>query len=964
MKRKTTLSILIAMVLLVVTSFVVYAAFTVEEPFAGDVGYHEITDSIISSPTEKVSVSFTQVGQQVSNSYTLTNNDTKDYAYDYIITTNEVITDESEIAKWYQMVYVYCNDEYVGLLSSLISSQTSFGESYVFNKNSKTDKITFELHNSSNELVKDLMNSTSEGTVTSTPINFSITCQLKTTNVQKYYFATAVNIANIMTDITRSSDAVLVITEDLITIPTTTLQNNTSIDLFGHTVTLGGPLTVEKELEVYDSVGGGSIEGSDTANIVLNTTNSFLNPKVDITNVAVNQFNQTRLVEEATKILENLNPVAGSTVDLIGYLDIYLSDSFYLSLIVDEDDVSTKLTGATYTVPTDLSTNHLIGVSINYNNGSNVTTTPIDVKIIGQNEAIIETIVNENLKHLNSFKSSTNTVQVSYDLFLPTAIREYNATISWETTKEEVITHDGHVVAAQGNAMLTAYIKLYDEVYTVRYYINVLKENNLSKLQYLAGKIEQMITLRTVHRHSTPETEQKDYAYFMLPTADDPNSEYYYTNITGGTVLDILELDYEVESAYYYISVDETTTSADGEHLIDGKILTAAELYLNQITYEKNARIKIRGKFANEVCETFINIKIEISASNLADKVFDDLQAYLDTVDVLQYMLDTRHKYGVVNESGNFNIPRKYDVVDLVYSVYDTELFEVAPITGNLKEYEIKFKDYKKFNLSDTLVPIEANIVTLDSDGNPVKDEDGNVIVTAHRTLYFKIPGVVSTTNFPVIDFDTANKKNIFYTIKLQTLLQSNPDMVYNDKKDLSDASVTEIFALDSYILMHDIEKTEQLVFEYGNVDANGYTQAVVDKYDIKEFIELIEWATKADGTLDANPILSTYTGILTWVKDDGKATLSDEEIAVIKEYAEKYSGFAGVWDKYVNVLDNVLSNEDQLALKEIISKDKLFIEIMNWLSGDKKSMLITYILDMSDSDLSPPPRRRGSRPS
>jgi len=63
MKRRTTLSILIAMVLLVVTSFVVYAAFTVEEPFAGDVGYHKIENQTLDRDVSNA-ISFTEPGEE------------------------------------------------------------------------------------------------------------------------------------------------------------------------------------------------------------------------------------------------------------------------------------------------------------------------------------------------------------------------------------------------------------------------------------------------------------------------------------------------------------------------------------------------------------------------------------------------------------------------------------------------------------------------------------------------------------------------------------------------------------------------------------------------------------------------------------------------------------------------------------------------------------------------------------
>jgi len=92
MKRRTTLSILIAMVLLVVTSFVVYAAFTVEEPFAGDVGYHKIENQTLDRDVSNA-ISFTEPGEEKEIKLTLENEDSRPYAYNYQITTTETISD-------------------------------------------------------------------------------------------------------------------------------------------------------------------------------------------------------------------------------------------------------------------------------------------------------------------------------------------------------------------------------------------------------------------------------------------------------------------------------------------------------------------------------------------------------------------------------------------------------------------------------------------------------------------------------------------------------------------------------------------------------------------------------------------------------------------------------------------------------------------------------------------------------
>ena len=68
-----------------------------------------------------------------------------------------------------------------------------------------------------------------------------------------------------------------------------------------------------------------------------------------------------------------------------------------------------------------------------------------------------------------------------------------------------------------------------------------------------------------------------------------------------------------------------------------------------------------------------MQIMIEIKPSDVADKIFGYVQSYLNSVDVLQNILDTRATYGVINETGKFAFPDTYEKFMLVYFIAVTE---------------------------------------------------------------------------------------------------------------------------------------------------------------------------------------------------------------------------------------------------------------------------------------------------
>jgi len=918
MKRRTTLSILIAMVLLVVTSFVVYAAFTVEEPFAGDVGYHKIENQTLDRDVSNA-ISFTEPGEEKEIKLTLENEDSRPYAYNYQITTTETISDSS--LSLYKMIYVYYNEEYIGVLSDVILNSVNMPIDFVMANSSIQNTFTFKLHNASYEIIDQY-------DLSSISINFN--CNLNTTNAQEYIFVgTTDEFTKAIDDCNRVSGKTIVLTSS-VTSNVSTISNDVNIDLYGKTLTLSNNINVtgtsakHVKLHIQDSKGNGKL---DTNQFVTNEysyitfdTLTDITSFVDLTSCSVDEVLSVVKAELNSMVYVERN------VNILGN---YLAYVNYSKLSISFDGV-TSTTGQ-YTI--NSSTNEVIEVELTTNSTSEI----VYMKSFGNND-VLNNIISGNLSHLYKFLSSENTYDVAYDLYLPTSIREYNATISWHSSNQSLMLDSGKIIGEYGKVVLTATIKLYDKAYTVDYHVFILKQNNLTKLQILASKVEQEILFTKVYNKD--DTDHTNSLY-ELPVADSTSANYYTKWVSED--LDIIELSYEVYSAHYYLSVTNDDKNSDG-------IYEYCDVFLNQITYDRNARIKIKGKFENDdrEYETDIAVRILLSESDLKNKIFDDVQAYLDSIDVLQLILNTRSVDGIINESGDFSLLEKIHAVKLAYEEVDTSnLYSIA-------DYIVKF-DLTKLSLTDQRIPINVKIMTT---------VEGVEESTAEKILYFNVPGALTPYNFPAFDFikqdtegndyvdSTNNTSNIFYTMKLQVAQQSDSPK-YNesinmdtlkapvgDSKDMS--YIDKLYALKPYILMYDILKTNELIFEYSDVNM------ILDKYDVSILIKIFDWAVSSDkNSIGNNTTLKDYfDDEYYFITSDGESTLSDAEIEAILYYCEKYAEFPDILNDYINVQDNRLSESEIVELKKTLMSDKYFVMIFDWIQTEDIIDLYDFYLN------------------
>lgn len=898
MKKKVYI-ILLLFVLIAFTSFSIYAAFNYTNLFKTTMTTYEITNASLSESELNVDYVFEAPGDSQSYEYHLTNSDTLSYCYNFSIESVSVS------ATMLNMIYVYFNDEFVGVLSDLITSSTFVDDTlFIFPFEQVTNVFKFELHNSSFDY-------------DSQEISFKIKCNLKTYDNSNYIFIKdEEQLIKAVDDVNQSlGNRTIVMYSDIVLNKTLQINNNVIIDLAGNTLTLNADININGDatylVDVKDSRGGGIVLG--TSKIILNSPTALLIPQLDLTsNLQINQYNEALLLQHCQTYLWSLG-IISAEINLLGFFNVYIGKGLSIAI----DGITSN--DAIYT-PSSSITNVITVTLRNQNSEVNV-----DLKVIGVDDVIGDILTSE-LVHLYPYIDANNTIQISHNIYLPTNLRNYNATVSYFSHNLEIISNDGILQPdSNGLVQLTATIKVNDKIYIQDYYLHILQQDNQSKLQYLATKIELDMPIFRLIYNQSPDT------YYTLPILDN------YKNLVENKDLGIVELAYDIESTYYYMGLEMTTEDLQGQELITDKKMTNAIFYLKEVTYQKAARLIIRAKFENgETAYAYINASIALDQSALSKQIFSDIQDYLDNIDVLQLILDTRSANGVLNESGDFTLPNEIGTVKITYEVPqgDVQYFTISPDNPYIVDFD---GYYENFEITDMRIPIKVNIM------------NENVIAES-KILYFTIPGAITPNSFA--PFSQTINDEIFYTIKQQTLQQSTSQVKYDNNKLLVDANKSEIFNLTKCIFIHDVLLTNELYFEYGNSDL------VLDKYDLTALVNVFQWATSSSTDTflqwaqDNNKFSGSFDIEISWIKADGKPTLSDGEIEFIVHFAQKYASFSVLFYNYINTLDNTLSEDDIADLKAILTSDQTFVKILEWVMFNEEISLSAYLKDLYLNDL------------
>lgn len=813
------------------------------------------------------SLTFTEGGDRREYTLELNNTTESHLSYSY-----EIGYADSPLAS---AVLVYYDGELLGTLASICSvgdgAKTSalLGSGYAASGTTDSSHtLVFELHAAAPDSYYDGQSITVTLTALTANIDYS-----------SYIFVTSEEEFSRAVDDVNSgmlTDPVIVLGNDITLTKSYELTSPVDIELNGKALNPGGnTLTL--------SFGGKCVISCNayytasptlTGSIVLNNTALSLNVHDAM---AKDGSNATLPLAELVTLTAYDESAAAALVEskLKSSLETVYSDSEIAplgSLLFYFNDMAVTVSdGLTFSAPYISVPTAKVSFVTPITIGS-VTT---EFRVIGEDDEAFESIIENELAHI----PQDGTTKITSDLFLPQAIEAKNATISWSSADESVISHGGiisDVVNDNQPVSLFATIRINEEVYVKEFSFRVSSQNNETKFSYLVAQLSP-ITLTNVY---DPAKDNSKSAFHHLPIVDSERLGYDYRqsfttptdspNFTWAAYKDIgiIKLEYHVTNTYNYISIGETVKD-DATRTVP-----STYAYLNTPVFYTYAQIQITGYYsAEEYYTDTVNVIISLGDNtDLENMVFRYVENILNNEDILANILATRKTYGMANEKGDFTLPIGYMTYEITYSKpeNDENANAISAITptysgdgdDKVLSGHIISVDPAYFNSIDSQVGIKVSISRKDSD----------IAHSTSRVLYFNTPAVIKP--------DAAGFENlsVFSSVKYQIYKQLPADERGPD--NASGFAVNGGMLVNNtgaYILVRDAkhESITSLVFDIAAPVSNDTVNSKVYTFN-----RLLEWAT-AD---------TAYAASAVWAgggstTSDGKDYVTDAELAVIKSY-------------------------------------------------------------------------------
>ncbi|MCI5746159.1 MAG: hypothetical protein MR270_07780, partial [Erysipelotrichaceae bacterium] len=404
---------------------------------------------------------------------------------------------------------------------------------------------------------------------------------------------------------------------------------------------------------------------------------------------------------------------------------------------------------------------------------------------------------------------------VTTDLFLPKAINNKNIEISWTSSNEEIMNHDGIIVASYADrekVSLYATIRINETIITKSFTFMVSAHSNEINFYRLVNEISPLVIYKVY-------SDNKDEAYYYLPLVDENSAYDYRKNYNTPSIvenesekyvwnahreIELVSLTYSEiiaennEKPYNYLSLDESENNA---------------IYLNKDTLNTYGEINVTGTFiTGEVYSSVIKVILSVGTNtSILEPAFAHVNQQLVDVDILYNMLDTRINKGMANESANFKLPASFnDEFTLTYGVGSSGVITNISSLNDDDTYTIEI-DPTKFSSSESSVAIEAT-VTYSS-------------ISQTKTFYFKVPAILTVEEFGNI----TNFNSIKYQVYQQ--LPAN-EKTGNSGFEISGNNI--INHTPSYILLRDVIGDESYISE-GYSDGNYQTLLGVNHQGCKD---------------------------------------------------------------------------------------------------------------------------------
>lgn len=765
-------------------------------------------------------------------------------------------------------ILVYYNGEFINTLSELVLNTNTYIDvptSMTKTNSTSTDSFTFELHQAASNSIFN-----------SKKISINISVFAENIDYERYAL------------VSNDSEFVKVIDDInsglLDNIPTIVLANPITLSSL---VTIKEPITIETN--------GNGITGSIKINDDnTNVPNALIRIEGNgsINSITLGDYYDKNgaldlIVEHASNQLkyglqaDSINP---QKIDIIGPY------SFYSGITISNSGDASYNAG-TLTASKDIEFTKLAALTISNTKNTNKTEI-INYKHIGIKSAFGES---EVLNHIpNNEKIITN------DLFLPTFIPSYNASIEWKSSDTSIISNEGKIVKdkCDGEAItLTATIKLNNKTYTRVFKFKVTSNNNMVNFQKLVKDISPLIIKKkysnsdaanttynlpivTEYNTSNKSFGNYDYRQDYKSPSDEPTFNWTAHEDIGLKSLTYSPYDSEL---YYYIGLTDTSPN-NGVMLI-------------QDTLSNYAKIKISGEFNGEICEGIINISISLgSDTELLEKAFNHINNELDDISILGNIIVTRLSDGILNEKGDFSLPSIYDEDYIIsYNLLSENTGLKISIDEENSCYHFAV-DPTTFTSVEAAVPVEATVKYTKSSGAEISKT---------KIIYVTLPAALHISDLGNI--------SIFNSLKYQ-VINALPNDEKNNNTGFTTSNGIVSYSGYDYILLRDIVGDIEYINNYsfdgnylkdtgykldGSNGANGVTSITLVNSSTNnasttdtlayDFIKLIQWATGDTKVTAASVLSSDGQGKIDSIKkgytSNGETYLTENELAVIEAF-------------------------------------------------------------------------------
>ncbi len=706
----------------------------------------------------------------------------------------------------------------------------------------------------------------------------------------------------------------VVLSENIVLTGKYTATSLLRLDLCGKNIS-GGTLELCADAEVFSS-SRHSAAPSSPVKMILNSSSSVLDIRdfysSDGENVAmayanaasVTDFSRERalaLVAERAKEKLSGGITSGGSADALTSLSFYLSgNGISAALSGDGNSISGSVISCGTRSATDVGE---LTLSVD---GESET---ISFRQFGSDgESVLDEIKSGALAHIEAITGSAEPVMD--DIYLPSEIKKYGASIEWVSTRPDIIASDGRIIddsADRETVTLYANVRINEKVYQLEYSFVVSGINNDVRFSNFIAQLSPL-QLKEVWRGNT-NTSSEDFkkSHQFLPIVNTGSDYHYIKSFTspegelttaklvweGYEDVGLEYLVYSQDATYNYVSV---YTNSDGEQAV----------YLNTPVFSTFAQINLTAKFVGDdkIYTGTVNVIIETgNYEELLDEVFFFVQEQLDSTDIYKNIIKTRMANGMKEEKGDFFVDAKY----VISSASQSDKYSITLDTGSSggvlsatenaekNGYDISV-DMTKATQVESRVPIS---VTVSYTYEPK--------VTSTRTLYVTVPAVI------LPDENGFANYSVFSSVKYQ-LFGFLPSEERTKSDEAFTVSGTKVINnTKPYILIKDIDRCsgsdgnffegiyagESLTIGYGSkldslylpVGTANAENPVEEK--VYGLLALIRYATGNEkGTKTVTSGGKTYS-----ISADGKQYLTPDEISALKSYYEDVTGGAVDFD-------------------------------------------------------------------